>query len=144
MATKQTAKQAFDSYERYKKMFDAGNPNVTQRMLDGLHSTAQSLMDTEMAAKEKNFLAKHTGSDWWELAKKQYPITQQNDGSYLVTSEARDWLEPKDWTFNYKYQAMEKVEKLVKWLHDGRTRKGHGDIDADIERFNAKYNSESN
>jgi hypothetical protein len=138
---KQTAAQTFLILEKMKRQFAINPSPLLETTIANLARTAKSLMDSEMAAKEKNFLEKHTGSDWWELAKKQYPITQREDGAYVVTSEARDWEDTKDWTFNYKYEAFAKVEKLVNWLHDGRVRKGYGSIEADLEKFHAKYAS---
>lgn len=133
----QTSAQTFEVLEKMKRQFAINPTPLLETTIANLERTAKSLMDSEMAAKEKSFLAKHTGSDWWELAKLQYPIKEE-DGAWVVTSEAREWLETKDWTFSYKYQAMEKVQKLVMWLHDGRVRKGYGDFDADLERFHAK------
>ena len=139
MAVKQTSKSLFEIYHTKKCQFEAGADFVTQRQLDGILTQANSLLDGEMVAREKRFLSKHVGSDWWELAQKQYPITKQDDGSYVVTSEAREWTDIKNWTFNYKVQAMEKVQKLVAWLYDGRVRKGVGDFDTDLAKFHEKY-----
>lgn len=138
MVLKQTSKSMFELYATKKAQFEAGATFVTQRQLDGILATATSLLDSEMAAREKNFLAKHVGSDWWEAAQLQYPITKQEDGSWLVTSEAREWIDIKNWTFQYKIQAMEKVQQLIAWLYDGRIRKGYGDFEADLEKFHNK------
>ena len=125
-------------YEKLKAMLAAGNPNVTQRMVDGAKASADSLWDLELKAREKNMIDTH-GAEWWDLVKKQYPI-EQKDGDWVVTSKIRDWAQDKDWPFQYKAQAVEKVQQLVKWLHDGRKR-GFGDKDADIEKWVAKLDA---
>jgi len=135
-AIKQKAKDAFAHVEKMKELLAKGQ--ATQQMVDGATKTAQSLMDTEMKAREKDWYSKHEGSDWWELAKKQYPIEELSAGGYRVKSEAKQWKNDKEWEFNYKVQALEKIEKLVKWLDQGRKR-GFGDKEADLEKFYAKY-----
>lgn len=125
-------------YEKLKGMLAAGHPNVTQRMVDGAKASADSLWDIELKAREKNMIDTH-GAEWWDLVKKQYPI-EQKDGDWVVSSKIRDWADGKDWPFQYKAQAVEKVQQLVKWLHDGRKR-GFGDKDADIEKWVAKLDA---
>lgn len=134
---KQTSSNLFEMHASMKAKFEAGVPNITQRMLDGILATATSLLDTEMTKREKDFEAKHFGSDWWELAKKQYPITQV-DGQWKVTSEARDWHDDHEWFFSHRAEALEKVEQLVRWLNDNR-RRGYGDREGDVERLSEKY-----
>lgn len=135
---KMKAKDAFAHYEKVKKMAEKGQ--MTQQQVEGALKIAKSLMDDEMQAKEKAFYDKHEGSDWWELAKKQYPIEELSRGGYRVKSEAKQWKNDKEWEFDYKYQALDKIEKLVKWLDQNRKR-GFGDKDADLEKFYAKYNT---
>lgn len=135
---KMKSKDAFAHAEKMKAMLAKGQ--ATQAMVDGALKTAQSLLDTEMAAREKSWEAKNGGSDWWELAKKQYPIEEKPGGGFRVKSEAKQWKNDKEWEFDYKVQALEKIEKLVKWLDQGRKR-GFGDKEADLEKFYAKYNS---
>lgn len=134
--TKMKARDAWDHYEKVKQMAEKGQ--MTQRQVDGALATAKSLMDTEMAAREKSFLDKHGGSDWWELARKQYPIEELSGGGFRVKSEAKEWKNDKNWEFDYKVQAMEKIEQLVKWLNQNRKR-GFGDKDVDLDKFYAKY-----
>lgn len=132
-----TAASEFDRLAKFRKMYGSNPSPEQQRTLDGIERSAKSHLDTEMAAKAKSFLERNTGADWWELAKKQYPITE-TAGKFIVRSEARGWKEEKDWTFDYAYEAMAKIEKLVNWLNDNRKR-GYGDRDADVERLSEKY-----
>ena len=133
-ASKMKAKDAWAHYEKVKKMAEKGS--MTQQQVDGALKIAKSMMDDEM--QEKDFLGKHAGSDWWELAKKQYPIEEMGRGGYKVKSEARQWKNDKNWEFDYKFQAMEKIERLVKWLDQNRKR-GFGDKEADLDKFHDKY-----
>lgn len=92
-------------------------------------------LDEQKTVEMELFTQKHGGSDWWELAMKQYPIIQDEvTGKFVVVSEAREWTEPKDWEFSHKFDAILKVQQLVKWLDDGRKR-GFGCRDKDIERL---------
>ena len=136
---KQSAADASAHYEKLKGWLEQGINNVTQRMVDGAKRTADDLWDKELAKREKNMVDKH-GAEWWELVKKQYPIEKNDDGDWVVTSKIRDWADGKDWPFQYKAQAVEKVDQLVRWLHSGRKR-GFGDKDADIEKWLGKLNA---
>lgn len=135
---KQTAADASAHYEKMKRMFDAGNPGVTQRMLDGLKANADSMWDTELKAREKSIIGAH-GSEWYELVQKQYPI-EQRDKEWVVTSKVKSWADDKEWKFDYKAQAVEKRQQLIRWLQQGRKR-GFGDEEADIEKWVAKLNA---
>lgn len=88
----------------------------------------------EAIARGKAFEAKHAGSDWWEEIKLLYPIVE-TEASFVVTSLARDWNpeSEKEWAFADKWQALAKVEQLVKWLDENR-RRGHGCTDKDMTR----------
>lgn len=135
-ATKMKPADAWAHVEKIKSMMAKGT--MTQRQLDGAIQQAESIETTYWKGREKAFNDKHAGSDWWELAKKQYPIEEMGNGTYRVKSEARLWKAGKDWDFDHKAQAMEKIEKLVKWLDQNRKR-GFGDKDFDIEKFHEKY-----
>jgi putative lipase involved disintegration of autophagic bodies len=137
-APKMKASDASAHYETLKRMLEKGNPNVTQRMVDGAKANADSLWDTELIAKEKRIVDTH-GAEWWELVKKQYPIIQR-DGDWVVTSKIRSWTENKEWPFQYKAQAVQKVQQLVDWIHQGRKR-GYGDKDLDLEKWIDELNS---
>lgn len=126
---------AWAHVEKVKQMLTRGQ--MTKQQLDGAIKQAESIETTYWKARETVLTSKWEGAEWWELAKKQYPIVQTSDG-WKVTSEAKLWKGGKDWEFSYKAQAMEKVEKLVKWLNQNRKR-GFGDKEADIEKFIVKY-----
>jgi hypothetical protein len=87
--------------------------------------------------REQVMASKHSG-EWWDLAKKQYPITKKDDSTWVVTSKMKNWNFDDgkfQWEFAYKAQATEKVMQLVKWVLDSRKRKKHGDMDADVEKW---------
>jgi hypothetical protein len=132
---KLTATGESERYEKLKKMLAAGAGGVTQKMVDGAKASADSLWDLEFKAKEKHLIDVH-GAEWWELARKQYPLKQEN-GMYVVRSKfAKD---PNagvrgPWEYDNEGQAKEKVIQLVKWLDGGR-KKGHGDVDSDIAKW---------
>lgn len=133
------AADASARYEKFRKMLAAGAPGVTQQQVDGIKKIADSLWDSEMKAREKHLIDTH-GAEWWELVKKQYPISQNDDGKFVVTSTVKKWTDGKDWPFDYKGEALQKVEQLVSWLHQGRKR-GFGDKDADIAKWLEKLDS---
>ena len=137
-APKMKAVDASLHYEKLKKMFDAGNPSITQRMLDGSKANADSLWDSELKAKEQHIISKH-GNEWWELVKKQYPIINSGN-SWVVTSTVKKWADNKEWEFEHKSQAVEKVLKLVAWVYQNRKR-GFGDMDSDIQKWLDKLTS---
>jgi len=131
-APKMKASDASLHYQKLKNMFDAGNPSITQRMLDGAKTNADSLWDSELKAKEISIVNKH-GNEWYELVKKQYPITKEDD-SWIVKSTVKKWADDREWEFQYKAQAVEKVLQLVRWIHQNRKR-GFGDMDADVQKW---------
>ncbi len=74
------------------------------------------------------------GSDWWESVKLMYPIVTQDDGTFMVISEAANWSEQKTFgPFSHKYDAIEKIEKLVFYKNNDRNR-GVGCRDRDLEK----------
>lgn len=129
---KEKASDASARYEKFKAMLDAGSPGVTAAQVNGIKKIADDLWDQELKAREKHLVDTH-GAEWYELVKKQYPI-EKIDDDWVVKSKIRDWTDEKEWAFGYKAQAVEKVEKLVKWLAQGRKR-GFGDKDADIQKW---------
>lgn len=134
---KEKAADASARYEKFKAMLDAGASGVTATQVDGIKKIADSLWDQELKAREKHLVDTH-GAEWYELVKKQYPVEKVGD-DWVVKSRVREWTDGKEWAFNYKAQAVEKVEQLVKWLAQGRKR-GFGDKDADIQKWLDKLN----
>jgi hypothetical protein len=136
---KQTAKQTFEILATHKKNYALNPTEILKITIENMERLANRLMTEEMQAKEKNFIAKHVGSDWWEMAQKLYPIVQNAETNmYVVTSEAKEWTEGKEWEFTYKYEALEKVQQLVLWKHLDRKR-GTGNVEKDLEKFAAKF-----
>lgn len=135
---KETASQAFARLEKFKKLWANPSPEQ-QRTLDGIEKIANSLMDTEMDSKLKSFETKHAGADWWQLGKKLYPVSQ-DDNEWVVKSEAKDWTVGKEWRYDYKVQALEQVQKLMQYKSRDR-KAGYGDKEEDLEKWSKKYGS---
>lgn len=132
---KPTSKTAFAQLEKMKQI---QNPNDMQKQtIANLEKQAKSLLDTEMSAAEKDFLQKNLGSDWWELGKKLYPITQEGN-EWVVKSTAAEWKEEKSWKYDYKFQALEQVELLMKYKNHDRN-KGVGNSERDLEKWSEKF-----
>jgi len=135
------AADASARYEKFKRMLAAGVAGVTQQQVDGIKKIADSLWDSEMGAKEKHLIDTH-GAEWWELVKKQYPISDEG-GEFIVKSKFAidpDAGKRGPWRFSSKGEARDKVQKLVGWLNDGRKR-GFGDKDEDIQKWLSKLDA---
>jgi hypothetical protein len=66
--------------------------------------------------------------------KLMYPMIRNEDGTITVVSEAANWNEEKSFgPYAHKYDAMEKIEKLVFYKNQDRNR-GVGCRDKDLER----------
>lgn len=137
---KQTAAQTYEVLARLRKMYEVNPTELLKTTIENTKRRADSMMDDEMAAKLKNFEDKHQGAEWWSLMEKLYPVAQDGDGVWIVTSIARDWTENPEWAFGYKYDALEKVRQLVLWKHLDRKR-GFGDKDVDMDRVTEKLNA---
>jgi hypothetical protein len=131
----------FQLLEAHKKTFARSPCEMLALTIENLSKRANAQLDEEMTAREKTFGLKHFGPDWWELASKQYPITQV-DGLCIVTSmirDNRDEHEYQTWQSNYMAEALEKIEQLVKWKANDR-KDGIGDKDIDLEKWSKKLN----
>lgn len=126
---KETAADAFARYESLKKSKAA--PELLAKVL----AIANSLMDEQFKKTQSNLEAKFAGSDWWEEVKKMYKVKEEGN-KWVVVSNARDWKQTKDWEFDTKYEALEQLEKLVKYKAADR-KAGKGDIEKDFERVDA-------
>lgn len=126
---KETAADAFARYESLKKSKAA--PELLAKVL----AIANSLMDEQFKKTQSNLEAKFAGSDWWEEVKKMYKVKEEGN-KWVVISNARDWKQTKDWEFDTKYEALEQLEKLVKYKAADR-KAGKGDIEKDFERVDA-------
>lgn len=79
-------------------------------------------------------LQRKYGADWWESVKLMYPMIRNEDGTITVVSEAANWNEEKSFgPYAHKYDAMEKIEKLVFYKNQDRNR-GVGCREKDLER----------
>lgn len=101
------------------------------RTVQGLESQLKTHYDEE----QLKFIAKRGGEhgEWFELVRKLYFIDQSTEG-YSVRSAAANWKEQPVWgPFSHKYEALQKIDELVKFkIHD--RKRGIGDHEADIER----------
>lgn len=135
MATKErSAAESFATLAKLKAVYAVAPTDMLKLTIKNLEIRANAKLDSEMAAKEKSFMDKHQGADWWLLASQQYPITITEEG-FTVTSnifEGRD-----TWSFSHKFLALEKVQQLVKWKAADR-EKGWGDVDADLEHWSTE------
>lgn len=122
----ETAAQAFARYEQLKK--SKADPAMLAKVLD----LANSLMDAQFKKTQQNLEAKFAGADWWQEVKKMYKLKEQGN-KWIIISNARDWKQTKDWEFDTKYEALEQLEKLVKYKAADR-KAGKGDVDKDFER----------
>ncbi len=122
----ETAAQAFARYEQLKK--SKADPAMLAKVLE----LANSLMDAQFKKTQQNLEAKFAGADWWQEVKKMYKLKEQGN-KWIIISNARDWKQTKDWEFDTKYEALEQLEKLVKYKAADR-KAGKGDIDKDFER----------
>jgi hypothetical protein len=122
----ETAEGAFLRYQSLKKSHAA--PELLAKVL----SIANSLMDEKFKLKKRDWESKYGGTDWWEVVKKMYKVEEQGN-KWVVTSNAKDWKQTKDWEFDTKYQAVEQLEKLITYKYNDR-KKGVGSEDKDYER----------
>lgn len=131
---KESASDIFYRYEKLKKSFV--NPTPEQKkMLDNVLAMATAAMDEQFKKTQSSLEAKFAGSDWWEEVKKMYKVKEEGN-KWVVISNARDWKQTKDWEFDTKYEALEQLEKLVKYKAADR-KAGKGDIEKDFERVDA-------
>lgn len=131
---KETASDIFYRYEKLKKSFVNPTPEQ-QKTLDIVLSQATAAMDEQFKNTQKNLEAKFAGSDWWEEVKKMYKVKEEGN-KWVVVSNARDWKQTKDWEYDTKYEALEQLEKLVKYKAADR-KAGKGDVEKDFERVDA-------
>jgi hypothetical protein len=131
---KETASEAFYRYDKLKKSFKNPTPEQ-EKMLANVLAIATSLMDEQFKKTQSSLEAKFAGSDWWEEVKKMYKVKEEGN-KWVVISNARDWKQTKDWEFDTKYEALEQLEKLIKYKANDR-KAGKGDIDKDFERVDA-------
>lgn len=131
---KETASDAFYRYDKLKKSFKNPTPDQ-QKLLDNVLALANSLMDEQFKKTQSNLEAKFAGSDWWEEVKKMYEVKEEGN-KWVVVSNARDWKQTKDWEYDTKYEALEQLEKLIKYKAADR-KAGKGSVDKDFERIDA-------
>lgn len=126
---KETAADAFRRYESLKKS------NVSAELLNKVLTIATELMNEQLGRTVRRLDVQFIGADWWETVKKMYKITEQ-DNQWVIISNARDWIETKEWHYPTKFGALEQLEKLITYKANDR-RRGHGDVEKDFERVEA-------
>ena len=132
---KQTSSEAFQRLDKFKKMYEANPSDMLKTTIDNISALANSLLTSEMKDSEAKFLKKHELADWWQLAQKKYPIAEVG-GKFRVSSEICNRAEPKEWVFDHRFDALEKVQQLVFWVSEKR-KQGFGCKEADLEKFQA-------
>ena len=126
MELKEKAADIFYRYEKLKKS------NADQKLLDNVLRLANEAMDREFKNQVRSWDDKFAGDDWWETVKKLYRIEERNH-SWVITSDAKDWKQTKEWEFPTRYEADEQLLKLLKYkVHD--RKHGHGSEEKDFER----------
>lgn len=137
---KETPASLARNLEDSKRRLAAAIPGT--QAFDILQSAVQSIekrFHASCTERMETFLEREGSSDWWQLALFNYPLS--NDGRiWRVTSIARVRGDAMVWEFDHKYEAIEKIQKLIGWLNDGRNR-GFGDRDADVERLTRVANT---
>jgi hypothetical protein len=128
-ARKETAAEAFARYNSLKRSGAA--PELLAKVL----SIANSLMDEQFKRTQDSFDSKFAGADWWEAVKKFYKVEHATEG-WQVVSFAKNWQEEKVWSYPTKYEALEQLEKLIKYKAADR-KKGRGSVDKDFEKLEA-------
>ena len=95
----------------------------------------QSQLNTAYDQEQIKFLKKRGGEngEWFQLVRMFYFIDKNSDG-YTVRSAAANWKEQPTWgPFGHKFEALTKVDELIKFkIHD--RKRGFGDHDKDIAR----------
>ncbi len=123
----ETPESAFARYESLKK--SKADPALLAKVL----AIANSLLTTRIGKKMKDLESKFAGEGWWEDVKKMYKV-EDKGGMWVVTSNARDWKQTKDWEHPTKYEADAHLEKLITYKFNDR-KKGVGSTDKDYERI---------
>jgi hypothetical protein len=127
---KETAAEAFERFNSLKRS------NASAELLAKVLSIANALMDEQFKRTQDSLDSKFAGSDWWEAVKKFYKVEEHATEGWRVISLAKDWKEEKEWNFPTKYEALEQLEKLIKYKATDR-KKGRGSIDKDFEKLEA-------
>lgn len=129
---KATSKTEFARVELLKTRLAEGFPGVTQAMVDAAISSANFLLDQEMKVACDRFTAKHGAEDWYKCMRAMYDVVEDNY-QWRVVSKTREWTEEKEWVFDSRWQAEDKVNQLVLWQRDA-VKRGLANPDKHIER----------
>lgn len=129
----QTSAAAFVHLEKLKKLQEIFPSDTLAFTIENIGKMAEELLENEMKINEQKFFARNAEAEWWKLARLQYPITKINNG-YLVSSKICDRSKPMIWFFDYHFQALQKIEQLVKWVAAKRDI-GVGDKAKDLKKF---------
>lgn len=127
---KETAAEAFARYNSLKRS------GASQELLAKVLSIANGLMDEQFKRTQDSLDSKFAGADWWEAVKKFYKVEEHATEGWQVVSHAKAWKEEKEWSYPTKYEALEQLEKLIKYKAADR-KKGRGSVDKDFEKLEA-------
>jgi hypothetical protein len=123
----ETAEATFLRYNSLKKSH--ADPALLAKVL----ALATSKMNERFNTRKRNLDAQFGGEGWWEDCKKMYKIEEQGN-KWVITSNARDWKQTKEWELDTHYEAIEKLDKLIMYKANDR-KKGVGSVDKDYERI---------
>lgn len=132
---KETSAKLFEIAEKHRLMMLANPTNdVIRQTYENTKKRAEDLLVCEMKIKGQKFFTKVSdGShDWWEVVKHLYQVIEQ-DGKFIVKSDAKDWIGERSWEFNSRWEAWAKIEMLVTYKSADR-KYGRGDVDKDYDR----------
>ena len=132
MSTKKTsAATLIEQIAKFKRFNELAPSEMHQRTIAGLESQLKTHYDVE----QLKFIAKRGGENgaWFEEVRRFYFLDQNTDG-HTVRSAAANWKEQPVWgPFSHKYEALQKIDELIKFkIHD--RKRGFGNHEADLER----------
>lgn len=122
-----TRNQTQELLVKFKRLYEVNPSELLIKTIASLEQKHKSMLNSEMT----EFMNTHWKSDWWQVAMMQYSITEV-DGQFKVISKTRGWEIQPEWHYSHKFEAIEKVQKLVYWKDHDRDR-GIGDRDRDFE-----------
>ena len=92
---------------------------------------AEELQRIDLDKRGRDFEQHGQGTEWYEAIMLRYPITKNDDGKFIVTSEAREWKCEHRMPFGSFHEALGKVSQLISFCDRDRSI-GIGDRAHDI------------
>ena len=129
---KATSKTEFARVEYLKAQMKAGAPGVTQDKIDLALASARSLLEQEMRLSCERFEKRHGAEDWYKCMRAMYRVVEDNN-QWRVISLTREWTEDREWVFESRGAAEDKINQLMMWQQSA-VRRGLSNPDKHIER----------